>query len=122
MKYKDILLIDKLLESTLKLPLVAKVMVPLLVCKSGYNRALSEFEARRISIINSENADEETKCNAVEKLAESECENFTPDKVTIELFEVVLDIALKQGKIKVMGREVEVAEFAEVFYNNLVAK
>lgn len=120
MKYGEIILNEKLLQAALKLPLQASVMISLLVYKSDFTRALAEFETRRQSIVNDESADEQTKRKAVEELVESECENFAPCKVRLDTLECVIEAAIKQGKVNVMGKDVEVAEFAEAFYHNLV--
>lgn len=120
MKYGEIILNEKLLQAALKLPLQAAVMISLLVYKSDFTRALAEFETRRQSIINDESVDEQTKRKAVEELVESECENFAPCKVRLDTLEDVIEAAIKQGKVNVMGKDVEIAEFAEAFYHNLV--
>lgn len=122
MKYGDIILSEKLLEVVLTLPLNARQMVVTLVAKSEYVKAIAEFEIRRSAIINNESVDEQTKRKAVEELVGSECANFNPQLFTLKCFEDIIGYALAKGNLTLMGKEISVADFGELFYDKLVEK
>lgn len=122
MKYGDIILSEKLLEVVLTLPLNARQMVVTLVTKSEYVKAIADFEIRRSAIINDSNVDEQTKRKAVEELVDSECANFSPQLYTLKCFEDIIGYALAKGNLTLMGKEISVAEFGELFYDKLVEK
>ena len=122
MKYGEIILSEKLLEVVLTLPLNARQMVVALVAKSDFVKILSEFEIRRTAIVNNENVDEQTKREAVDELLNSECANFKPLLFTLKCFEDIIGYAIEKGSLTLMGKEISVAEFGELFYDKLVEK